>query len=69
VNATIIAEHKNVWALPATAVATKGEQTFCYRVENGKTVRTPIQVGLRGNEKDNELVETGRNHKETDEAS
>jgi RND family efflux transporter MFP subunit len=57
VNATIIAEHKNVWALPAAAVVTKGDQTFCYRVEDGKAVRTPIQVGLRGNEKDNELVE------------
>jgi RND family efflux transporter MFP subunit len=50
VNATIIAEHKNVWSLPATAVASQGEQAFCYRVQNGKTVRTPIQVGLRGNE-------------------
>src|SRR5262249_40764869 len=57
VNATIIAEHKNVWALPASAVVTKGEQTFCYRVEDGKAVRTHIQVGLRGNEPDNELVE------------
>jgi RND family efflux transporter MFP subunit len=57
VNATIIAEHKNVWTLPATAVVTKGEQTFCYRVENGKAVRTPIQVSLRGNEQNNELVE------------
>jgi RND family efflux transporter MFP subunit len=57
VNATIIAEHKNVWALPAAAVLTQGEQSFCYRVEDGKAVRTPIQVGLRGNEKDNELIE------------
>jgi RND family efflux transporter MFP subunit len=57
VNATIIAEHKNVWSLPATAVVTKGEQTFCYRVENGRAVRMPIQVGLRGNEQDNERVE------------
>jgi RND family efflux transporter MFP subunit len=57
VNATIIAEHKNVWALPTTAVVTEGEQTFCYRVENGKAVRMPIQVGLRGNEPGNELVE------------
>jgi RND family efflux transporter MFP subunit len=57
VNATIIAEHKNVWALPATAVVTRGEQAFCYRVENGKTVRTPVRLGLPGNEKDNELVE------------
>jgi RND family efflux transporter MFP subunit len=50
VTATIIAEHKNVWALPVAALVTQGEQTFCYRVENGKAVRTPIQVGLRGNE-------------------
>jgi multidrug efflux pump subunit AcrA (membrane-fusion protein) len=57
VKATIIAQHKNVWALPATAVVTKGEQSFCYRVENGKAVLTPIQVGLRGNELDNETVE------------
>jgi multidrug efflux pump subunit AcrA (membrane-fusion protein) len=57
VNATIIAERKSVWALPANAVVTKGDQTFCYRVENGKAVRTLIQVGLRGNEPDNELVE------------
>jgi multidrug efflux pump subunit AcrA (membrane-fusion protein) len=57
VNATIIAEHKNVWALPATAVVTQGGHSFCYRVENGKVVRTPVRVGLHGNEKDNELVE------------
>jgi RND family efflux transporter MFP subunit len=57
VNATIIAKHKNVWTLPATAVVSKDDQTFCYRVENGKAIRTPIQVGLRGNERDNELVE------------
>jgi HlyD family secretion protein len=50
VTATVIAEHKNVWALPVAVVVTQGEQTFCYRVENGKAVRTPIQVGLRGNE-------------------
>jgi RND family efflux transporter MFP subunit len=48
VTATIIVEHKNVWALPVAAVVTQGEQTFCYRVENGKAFRTPIQVGLRG---------------------
>jgi RND family efflux transporter MFP subunit len=57
VTATIIVERKNVWALPASAVVTRGEQTFCYRVENGKAVRTPIQVGLRGNEPENGLVE------------
>jgi RND family efflux transporter MFP subunit len=55
--ATVIAEHKNGWALPVAAVVTKEEQSFCYRVENGKAVRTPIQIGLRGNEQGNELVE------------
>jgi hypothetical protein len=30
------------------AVGTQGERTFCFRVEGGKAVRTPIQVGLRG---------------------
>jgi RND family efflux transporter MFP subunit len=57
VTATIIAEHRDVWVLPATAVVTKGDQTFCYRVENGKAVRTPIQLGMRGNESENEIVE------------
>ena len=57
VNATIIPEHKNVWALPATAVVTQGGHSFCYRVEDGMAVRTPVRVGLRGNEKDNELLE------------
>jgi RND family efflux transporter MFP subunit len=57
VKATIIAEHKKVWTLPATAVLTKGEQSFCYRVEYGKAIRTPIRVGMRGNEQGNELVE------------
>jgi membrane fusion protein (multidrug efflux system) len=50
VSATIIAERKNVWSLPTTAVVTQGELTFCYCVENGKAVRTPIQLGLRGGE-------------------
>jgi RND family efflux transporter MFP subunit len=50
VTATIIAERKNVWALPAAAVLTQGEQPFCYRVEGDKAVRTPLQVGLRGSD-------------------
>jgi RND family efflux transporter MFP subunit len=51
VDATIVVEHKNVWSLPAAAVMTTPEgQTFCYRVEDGKAIRTPIQVGLRGDD-------------------
>jgi RND family efflux transporter MFP subunit len=48
VNATIIAERKGTWSLPAAAVVTKDETAFCYRIEDGRAVRTPIQVGLRG---------------------
>src|SRR5262249_12399031 len=47
---TIIAERKHVWALPATALVTEGAYTFCYRVENGKAVRTPVRVGLRADQ-------------------
>jgi len=48
VQASITVEHRNVWTLPAAAIVTEGNQTFCYRVENGKAVRTPLQVGLIG---------------------
>jgi HlyD family secretion protein len=47
VTVTIIAEHKNVWTLPASAVAIQGEQAYCYRVEKGKAVRTNIRTGIR----------------------
>jgi HlyD family secretion protein len=48
VQARITVEHPNVWALPAAAVRTEGDRTFCFTVEGGKAVRTPLQVGLRG---------------------
>ncbi len=48
VQATITVSHPNAWTLPTEAVATEGDQTFCYRVEDGKAVRTPLQTGLRG---------------------
>src|SRR5262249_40100979 len=60
VNVTIIAERKDVWSLPVAAVVTSGEKSFCYRVENGKAIRTPIQIGLRGNEQNSELVEVAK---------
>jgi RND family efflux transporter MFP subunit len=46
--AVITLEHANVWTVPAAAVVTDGDQTICWRVENGKALRTPVQVGLRG---------------------
>jgi multidrug efflux pump subunit AcrA (membrane-fusion protein) len=45
--ATIHVEHANAWVLPATAVVVQGDQAYCYRVESGKAVKTPVQVGLR----------------------
>jgi hypothetical protein len=45
--AVITVEHAGVLALPAAAVVTHGEQSFCFRVEGGKAVRMPIQVGFR----------------------
>ena len=48
VQATIGVEHRNAWTLPAAAVVTEGDRTFCCRVVDGKAVRTPLQVGLSG---------------------
>ena len=45
---TIVAEHKDVWALPAKAVQMEGDHPYCYLVENGRAVRTPLQVGMKG---------------------
>ncbi len=46
--ALIAVQHPNLLTLPATAVVKQGDQTFCYRVENGRAIRTPIKVGLAG---------------------
>jgi HlyD family secretion protein len=48
VDVTVIVEHKNVWTLPAGAIVMEGEQSFYYRLEDGKAVRTPLRLGLRG---------------------
>ncbi len=48
VQATILVTHPDVWTLPGSAIVTEGDQTFCYRLEGGKAVRTPLQVGLSG---------------------
>ena len=68
VTVTIIAEHKNVWTLPVAAVVTQGEQTFCYRLENGKAVRMPLQVGLRGSELVEVLKKQTKSAKGADES-
>jgi multidrug efflux pump subunit AcrA (membrane-fusion protein) len=48
VDVTITVEHRNVWILPVSAVVIREDENFCYRLENGKAIRTPVQVGLRG---------------------
>jgi RND family efflux transporter MFP subunit len=45
--ATITVVHANTWTLPAKAVVAKDEQTFCFRVENDKAIRTPVKIGIR----------------------
>jgi RND family efflux transporter MFP subunit len=40
-------EHANAWTLPASALVIQGDDAYCYRVENGKAVRTPLRLGLR----------------------
>jgi HlyD family secretion protein len=47
VSASIKVSKKDVWTLPATAVIKQGENSFCYRVENARAVRTSVAVGLR----------------------
>jgi len=45
--ATILVEHPRTWTVPASSIVTQGDQAFLYRVENGKAVRTAVEVGLR----------------------
>lgn len=45
VNARIQAKRPEQWLLPATAVIKVGDDLICYRIEDGKTVRTPVQIG------------------------
>jgi len=49
IDVTITVEHRHVWTLPESAVVTKEDEIFCYRLESGKVMRTPLQLGLRGN--------------------
>ncbi len=47
VNVIISAQLPKAFTLPSSALMTDGDQTFCYCVENGKAVRTPVRVGVR----------------------
>jgi RND family efflux transporter MFP subunit len=48
VDVTITPQRPDVWALPESAVVVTDEGSYCYRVEDGKAIRTPLQIGLRG---------------------
>jgi RND family efflux transporter MFP subunit len=48
VDVTITPQRRGVWTLPETAVVVTDEGSYCYRLENGKAVRTPLQLGLTG---------------------
>lgn len=48
VDVAVIAERRDTWTLPMSAVATEQDQSFCYQLENGKAVRTPLRLGLAG---------------------
>jgi HlyD family secretion protein len=51
VDVTIVAEErKDTWALPATAIGGAGDDSFCFRVEDGKAIRTPLRAGVRGDQ-------------------
>jgi RND family efflux transporter MFP subunit len=48
VQSRIVVSHASVWTVPEAAIVTEGNQAVCYRVENGKALRAPVQIGLRG---------------------
>jgi multidrug resistance efflux pump len=47
VAATIVVEHKNVWTLPEPAVLAKDGQASCWRLREGRLVRTPLQLCIK----------------------
>ena len=46
-HASIAVEQPNTFSLPASSVVIRDGQTFCYRVEEGKAVKTVIRIGAR----------------------
>ena len=43
----ILQEHPDVYVLPISAVVHEGKQTYCWTVQKGRAVRTPITLGLQ----------------------
>ena len=46
-HASIAVEQPNTFSLPASSVVIRDGQSFCYRVEEGKAVKTVIRIGAR----------------------
>jgi len=40
-------ERDEAWVVPAGVVVTTDEQPYAVRVENGKTIKTPVKIGMR----------------------
>jgi RND family efflux transporter MFP subunit len=47
VHALIGAERPNSWTLPSSAIIVRDGQTFCFRLDGDKAVRTPLKIGGR----------------------
>jgi hypothetical protein len=46
----VIIERQGVRALPLAALTYSGDQTFCWKYENGRAVRNEIQTGVSDGE-------------------
>jgi RND family efflux transporter MFP subunit len=42
-----LAERPDVLTLPSAAVVRQGKEAFCYRLADGKAVKTPLQLGIK----------------------
>ncbi len=49
-SALIEVHQSGALTLPSAAILIRDGQTFCYCVEHGKAVRTPLKVGVRQGE-------------------
>lgn len=59
-HATIPIEQPNTFSLPSSAVLIRDGQSFCYRVEDGKAVKTIIRIGTREGDRVEVLKKRGQ---------
>jgi RND family efflux transporter MFP subunit len=59
VYARILGQSSEGWTLPVAALAKQGEGLVCFRIEEGKAVQTPVQIGRS----DGQFVEVLRRQK------